>query len=76
MVKKYTHPLFGEINIRRGKFSRNIKLSVHPLRGITISVPWLVSFSRAIDFIKEKEEWIAETIKKYIENRFGLISQN
>lgn len=64
MVKKYTHHLFGEINIRRGKFSRNIKLSVHPLRGITISVPWLVSFSRAIDFIKEKEEWIAETIKK------------
>ena len=64
MVKIYNHPQFGEIRIKRVKLSNRVKIAVHPLKGITVTIPWLVSYSRALKFIEEKREWISETIKK------------
>lgn len=68
-VKRYLHPRLGEITIRRGKLSRQIKLSVHPVNGISISVPWILSMTRALKFIDDKEEWILQMQRKQEKKR-------
>lgn len=67
--KIYIHPRFGEIGIRKNRLSKRVKLSVHPINGISVTIPWLVSYSRAIAFIEEKEEWIAATLLKMSKKR-------
>jgi predicted metal-dependent hydrolase len=69
MTKIYIHPRLGEITIKRVSLSRRVKLSVHPLRGINVTIPWLVSYSRAIEFINEKESWISATLIKQSKRR-------
>lgn len=69
MPKIYIHPEFGEITIRRARLSGRVKLAVHPINGISVTVPWLVSYSRAIAFIDEKAEWISATLLKQSRKR-------
>lgn len=69
MTKIYIHPRLGEITVKRISLSRRVKLSVHPLRGINVTIPWLVSYSRAIEFINEKESWISATLIKQSKRR-------
>ena len=69
MSKTYIHPRLGEIIIRKSRLSRRVKLIVHPMNGISVTVPWLVSYSRAIAFVEEKEEWIAATLLKQSKKR-------
>jgi len=69
MSKTYIHPRLGEIIIRKSRLSRRVKLIVHPMNGISVTAPWLVSYSRAIAFVEEKEEWIAATLLKQSKKR-------
>ena len=69
MTKSYIHPIFGEITIRRVALSRRVKLSVHPAKGVLVTIPWLVSYSRAIEFINEKESWISATMIRQSKRR-------
>jgi len=63
-TKIYTHPLLGDILITKKGGNRNIRLTVSPSKGIRVSVPFFTKFSHAEDFIREREDWIIETIKK------------
>lgn len=67
--KIYIHPRFGEIGIRKNRLSKRVKLSIHPINGISVTIPWLVSYSRAIAFIEEKEEWISGALLKMSQKR-------
>ena len=64
MEKVYDHPTLGIIRIVKRAFSRNIRLTVHPRRGITVSIPWLTTFSTAEKFVREKEEWVLGSLKR------------
>ncbi len=64
MQKIITHPQFGTITIRKKAGAVSIRLSVHPLRGINISIPYFTSFSVAERFIDEKSDWIRRTLEK------------
>jgi len=67
LTKKYNHPLFGEIVITKKSGNKNIRLTVSPSKGIRVSVPFFTSFSRAGDFVNEKEKWIIATLEKHHE---------
>lgn len=62
MEKRYDHPGVGTVVIKKKIASRSIRLTVHPTRGISISIPWLSRYSVAEKFIEEKKEWILESI--------------
>lgn len=64
MQKTISHPQFGIITIRKKAGAVGIRLSIHPIRGINISIPFFTSFSVAEKFIAEKTEWISSTIEK------------
>ena len=52
------HPQIGEILIVKGGARRNIRLSVHPVNGVRVSTPFLVSFKEAEKFIESRVAWI------------------
>ena len=69
MSKTYIHPRLGELIVRKSRLSKRVRLAVHLINGISVTVPWLVSYSRAIAFVEEKEEWIAATLLKQSKKR-------
>jgi predicted metal-dependent hydrolase len=64
----------GEIKIRKNPKARRLSISVRPFEGIRVTIPVLVSFSRAERFIEEKENWLRQTIRNIsvIENNYTL----
>ena len=62
MERIYDHPGIGRIVIKKRISSRNIRLTVHPEKGINISIPWLTRYSVAERFVEEKKEWILESM--------------
>lgn len=67
LTRKYIHHLFGEIVITKKSGNKNIRLTVSPSKGIRVSIPFFTSFSRAGDFVTEKEDWIMATLEKHRE---------
>ncbi len=64
MQKIISHSEFGTITISKKAGAIAIRLSVHPLRGISMSIPFFTSFSVAERFITEKADWIRTTLEK------------
>lgn len=62
--KTITDPRLGEIHLRKQKGIRNIRLSVHPRRGIVINIPWRMSYSDGLDFMQDRMEWILSSRKR------------
>ena len=58
------HPQVGKITIIRGASNRTIRLSVHPSKGIRLSMPLSLPLRSAEKFIEERVPWIVKTQKK------------
>ena len=54
----------GSILIERSKRAKQIILSVHPLKGVRVAVPYGVSFDKAQDFAETKISWIKKQLHK------------
>jgi hypothetical protein len=64
MHKILNHPEFGPVTITKKTGTLTIRLSVHPLRGIRVSIPYFTSYSAAERFISDKEVWIRKVVAK------------
>lgn len=64
MEKVYADPQLGEIVFRKRKGIRRVSLRVHPVKGISVSVPYLVPYAAAMAFFKLKREWVVQTVEK------------
>jgi len=64
MDKTIIHPVIGNIFIKKRVGNRNIRITVHPIKGVNVSIPWFTRFSVAERFIYEREEWIISSINK------------
>ena len=62
--KTYNDPLLGEITFRKRKNIRRLAIRVHPVKGVTVTVPYLVPFSGAMAFFKLKREWVIATVER------------
>ncbi|HOY39749.1 MAG: M48 family metallopeptidase [Bacteroidales bacterium] len=49
---------FGKIQILKKKGTKNIRLSVHPVTGVKISIPWYVSYEEGVRFLHLKKDWV------------------
>ncbi|MDD3990473.1 MAG: DUF45 domain-containing protein, partial [Bacteroidales bacterium] len=59
-----SHPRIGDILIRKRVGSAAIRISVHPARGVRVTIPYFTSFSSAVKFITGKQEWILSTMER------------
>ena len=53
-------PDVGEVIFRKSTRSRRVSIRVHPVRGVTVSVPYMVPYAAAIAFFKLKKGWVCE----------------
>ena len=64
MEKVYSDPQLGDIIFRKRKGIRRISLRVHPIKGVSVSVPYLVPYAAAEAFFKLKRDWVLQTVQK------------
>lgn len=57
-------PGVGEISMFRKKGVRNLRLKVHPEKGILMTVPYGIPYSHALEFAKSKTNWIHKALEK------------
>lgn len=64
MQRIIEHPELGKVTLRKNPRSRRISIRVNPRRGVTVTLPWLVSYRRAELFLQENKEWVLERLEK------------
>ena len=62
--KIYFDPEIGEVIFRKSIRSRSMSIRVHPVKGVAVSVPYIMPYMAAMAFFKSRREWILETMEK------------
>ena len=62
--KVIVDPEIGEVVFRKCIRSRNISIRVHPVKGVTVTVPYMLPYAAARLFFEARRGWILETIAK------------
>ena len=60
----YKDPEIGEVTFRKSVRSRSIGIRVHPVKGVSVSVPYIVPFAVAQAFFQSRRGWVIETMAK------------
>lgn len=63
-VKTYNDPEIGEVTFRKSVRSRSISIRVHPVKGVSVSVPYIVPYSVAQAFFISRRNWIIATMAR------------
>lgn len=57
-------PEIGEVVFRKSLRSRSISIRVHPVKGVSVSVPYIVPYAAAKLFFQARRVWILETMAR------------
>ena len=64
MEKIYSDSQIGDVVFRKRKGSRRISIRVHPVKGVSVSVPYMVPYMAAEAFFRLKRDWVLETMAR------------
>ena len=64
MEKLHTYPQIGEVLFRKRKGVKRISIRVHPVKGVSVTVPYMVPFVAAEAFLRLKREWVLATMTR------------
>ena len=71
-IRKYQDPVVGDVTIRKSDKARRMSIKVHPVHGITVTVPAVVPYKVAECFLVLKRNWVVKTIEKQKE-KYGNV---
>ena len=54
----------GNVVLRKNIRSRRVSIRVHPVRGVTVTLPYFVPYAEAIRFLRSKKEWVMEVMER------------
>lgn len=57
-------PVIGEVLLKKSTKARRVSIRVHPVKGVTVSVPYIVPYMAAEAFFRLKRAWVIETIER------------
>ncbi len=57
-------PEIGAVTFRKSARCRRMSIRVHPLKGVTVSVPYMIPYAAAQLFFRAKRGWIIATVAK------------
>lgn len=60
----FVDPEIGEVVFRKSMRSRSISIRVHPVKGVSVSVPYIVPYAAAKLFFQARRGWILETMAR------------
>ncbi len=55
-------PEIGAVTFRKSTRARRMSIRVHPVKGVTVSIPSLVPYAAAQLFFRAKRDWIISTV--------------
>lgn len=62
--KTIMDPEIGAVTFRKSARGRRVAIRVHPVRGVTVSVPALVPYAAAMAFFKLKRQWVLDVVRR------------
>ena len=62
--KTMMDPEIGEVTFRKSVRGRRVSIRVHPVRGVTVSVPTFVPYAAAVAFFKLKRQWVLDAARR------------
>ena len=57
-------PVIGQVLMKKSTKARRISLRVHPVKGVTVTVPYIVPYMAAEVFFRLKRSWVIDTIAR------------
>lgn len=62
--KIYMDPEIGEIIFKKSVRSRSIGIRVHPVKGVSVTVPYIIPYAAARVFFQTRRDWVLQTIAR------------
>ena len=66
-------PEIGTVTLRKSERSARMSIRVHPVKGVTVTVPYLVPFAAAVLFFQARRGWVLETMAKQRERLKNVV---
>lgn len=63
-VKIFKDPEVGDVTFRRSARSSRMSIRVHPVKGVSVTVPCIVPYAVAQAFYNARRQWVIETVAK------------
>jgi predicted metal-dependent hydrolase len=57
-------PEIGKVTFRKSVRGRRVSIRVHPVRGVTVSVPAFVPYAAAMAFFNLKRQWVLDVVRR------------
>lgn len=67
-------PVVGEVMLKKSVSSRRITIRVHPRKGVSVTIPYIMPYATAQAFFLARRGWIIETMKRQ-EEKYRNIPQ-
>lgn len=57
-------PVIGQVTLRKSVRSRGMSIRVHPLKGVSVTLPYIMPYAAAQAFFLLRRDWVLETIRR------------
>lgn len=57
-------PEIGEVTFRKSVRSSRMSIRVHPVKGVTVTVPYILPYAAAHAFFQMRRDWVLETMAR------------
>ena len=64
LKKVYSDPQIGDVLFVKRKGLKRMSLRVHPVKGVSVSVPYIVPYAMAMAFFGLKRDWVIQTMER------------
>lgn len=62
--KIYNDPEIGAVTFRKSVRSRGISIRVHPVKGVSVTFPYILPYAAAQAFFQLRRDWVMNTIAR------------
>lgn len=72
----FTDPEIGEVVLKKSIRARHISIRVHPTKGVSVTLPYIIPYAAAKLFFQTKRGWVLKTIGKQKKRREATETQS
>jgi predicted metal-dependent hydrolase len=62
--KIFMDPEIGEVTLRKSVRSSRMSIKVHPLKGVSVTIPYIMPYAAGMIFFRSRRSWIIDTIAR------------
>ena len=62
--KIYTDATIGDVLVRKSPRARRVSIRIHPVKGVTVTIPRWTPFSAGLAFLAAKRDWVKAVLAR------------